>query len=620
MLSSTGSSITVNPATETGGWWFVGCGNGLLWGNFSFLDSDNEWYLQTNSTGYVLYLRITSGCDPSSHIVELKHRDWCVNLYYRNYILVTGINLRGGAVRILGNGNVLQNCAAQFLSHYMIISDGYLENGGTDQGGGVTINGNGNIVRGCTIGNTAGSGVFTSGVSNRITRNVIYNTDYSGTYASGIALHGTADIVTFNNAYCSGRDILRPEGIESDIRFNDLSEPGLLCTDVGVIYSWGIDGQNTRIAFNWVHDNNHPIPSPLIYLDDWDRNYIIDRNVCWNSGGDSGVRINGPAVGDLVYNNTLFNCANVGANDVDTWPNSNPDPAFWTNDIDQYSASNNLFLASSPQTQLGDWASDNFSLIPNAPAIDSGVVIPGFTDGYIGSAPDLGAYEFGSLPWAAGVESRPTYVITSAPGGTITITASPDATFYTLYTATNSSSSALWAPVTNTPSVQGDQWSVTLAGDNVTSYFQFQTNQESAWIYSVAPPAPTIAVQPPPTTVNYGGSAHVNVIAGGVGPLFYQWFNHGEAIAGATNSTLSVFAVPATNVGYYVVVSNAGGSVTSSVAPLTVRAPYQVAYWRMESQIEAPNNDGRSHVCRGGRCRHQQRGGDLCDWHPAGGD
>ncbi len=592
VLSSTGSSITVNPATETGGWWFVGCGNGLLWGNFSFLDSDNEWYLQTNSTGYVLYLRITSGCDPSSHIVELKHRDWCVNLYYRNYILVTGINLRGGAVRILGNGNVLQNCAAQFLSHYMIISDGYLENGGTDQGGGVTINGNGNIVRGCTIGNTAGSGVFTSGVSNRITRNVIYNTDYSGTYASGIALHGTADIVTFNNAYCSGRDILRPEGIESDIRFNDLSEPGLLCTDVGVIYSWGIDGQNTRIAFNWVHDNNHPIPSPLIYLDDWDRNYIIDRNVCWNSGGDSGVRINGPAVGDLVYNNTLFNCANVGANDVDTWPNSNPDPAFWTNDIDQYSASNNLFLASSPQTQLGDWASDNFSLIPNAPAIDSGVVIPGFTDGYIGSAPDLGAYEFGSLPWAAGVESRPTYVITSAPGGTITITASPDATFYTLYTATNSSSSALWAPVTNTPSVQGDQWSVTLAGDNVTSYFQFQTNQESAWIYSVAPPAPTIAVQPPPTTVNYGGSAHVNVIAGGVGPLFYQWFNHGQAIAGATNSTLSVFAVPATNVGYYVVVSNAGGSVTSSVAPLTVRAPYQVAYWRMESQIEAPNNAG----------------------------
>jgi hypothetical protein len=43
---------------------------------------------------------------------------------------------------------------------------------------------------------------------------------------------------------------------------------------------------------------------------------------------------------------------------------------------------------------------------------------------------------------------------------------------------------------------------------------------------------------------------------------------------------------------YAVVVSNAGGSVTSSVAPLTVLGPYPIAYWRMESQITAPNNEG----------------------------
>jgi hypothetical protein len=338
VLSSTGSTITVDSTTETGGWWFTGSGKGLLWGNPNFLNADNEWYLQTNATGFLLDLRITGGEDPTPHLVELKHRDWCVNLYYRNYITISGLNLRGGAVRMQGNGNILQNCQAQYLSHYMIISSGYLENGGTDQGGGVVINGDENIVRGCSIGNTAGSGVYTSGISNRITCNVIYNTDYSGTYASSIALHGQADIVTFNNAYCSGRDILRPEGIGSDIRFNDFSEPALLCTDVGVIYSWGINGQNTRIGYNWIHDNNFPTPSPLIYLDSWDLNYVVDHNVCWNSGGDSGIRVNAPAEGMLIYNNTLFNCANVGANDIDSWPNGNPDPAVWTNDIDQYSA------------------------------------------------------------------------------------------------------------------------------------------------------------------------------------------------------------------------------------------------------------------------------------------
>ena len=93
VLSSTGDTITVDPTTETGGWWFSGTGNGLLWGNRNFLNADNEWFLQTNSTGYTLYLRITGGTDPSSHTVEMKHRNWCVNLYYRNYITVSGLNL-----------------------------------------------------------------------------------------------------------------------------------------------------------------------------------------------------------------------------------------------------------------------------------------------------------------------------------------------------------------------------------------------------------------------------------------------------------------------------------------------------------------------------------------------
>jgi hypothetical protein len=55
---------------------------------------------------------------------------------------------------------------------------------------------------------------------------------------------------------------------------------------------------------------------------------------------------------------------------------------------------------------------------------------------------------------------------------------------------------------------------------------------------------------------------------------------------------LTVFPVAATNASYNVVVSNAGGSVTSSVAPLSVTAPYKISYWRMESQITAPNNEG----------------------------
>src|SRR5665213_780670 len=104
---------------------------------------------------------------------------------------------------------------------------------------------------------------------------------------------------------------------------------------------------------------------------------------------------------------------------------------------------------------------------------------------------------------------------------------------------------------------------------------------------------PYIASQPGPATTVNGGFASFSVTATGTTvPFSYQWFNNGQPIAGATNSTLSVFTVPFTNVNYYVVISNASGSVTSSVVALTGPAPYKVSYWRMESQIVAPNNAG----------------------------
>ena len=481
VLNSTGSTITVDPATETSAWWFTGSGSGFLWGNFSLLDADNEWHLQTNSAGNTLYVRITGGGNPSSHAVEIKRRNWCVDLNGRNYITVNGLNLWAGAARLKGNGNVLQNCQAQFLSHFMKISFGYLGDGGTEQGGGVTVSGNNNIVRGCTLFNTAGSGVNSSGSSNVITRNLIYNTDYSGTYACCIALNGSGEIVTFNTAHTTGRHIIQPGGTGSDIRFNDFYDPGLMCLDLGVIDVWGVNAQGvsgppTRIAYNWLHDNPLTINAPLIYLDNYDRNFVVDHNVCWNANGGSGIQVSGPTVGTKVYNNTLVNCDNIGAHPYDPYPADNPDPAFWTSDVYQYSVSNNLFLANAPQTQLVNWTNEDFRLKPNAAAINAGVVIPGFTDGYIGSAPDLGAYEAGSVAWNAGVGSRPTLIITNTGGGQLTLTASPDAAYYSLYTATNLTVLAFWNPATNMPFVSGNQWSVTLAtATNVTRFYRLQT-------------------------------------------------------------------------------------------------------------------------------------------------
>lgn len=82
---------------------------------------------------------------------------------------------------------------------------------------------------------------------------------------------------------------------------------------------------------------------------------------------------------------------------------------------------------------------------------------------------------------------------------------------------------------------------------------------------------PSITAPPLPQTVAIGVPATFNVGASGTPPLAYQWRFNGLAIGGATTTTFTVPAPQCADGGPYdVVVTNAGGSTTSSVALLTV--------------------------------------------------
>ena len=83
---------------------------------------------------------------------------------------------------------------------------------------------------------------------------------------------------------------------------------------------------------------------------------------------------------------------------------------------------------------------------------------------------------------------------------------------------------------------------------------------------------PQITQQPLSQTVLAGTTATLSVTASGEGPLDYQWGFGGTNLAGATNAALTLANVRLNQAGSYrVVVSNAGGVVTSSPATLTVR-------------------------------------------------
>ena len=86
--------------------------------------------------------------------------------------------------------------------------------------------------------------------------------------------------------------------------------------------------------------------------------------------------------------------------------------------------------------------------------------------------------------------------------------------------------------------------------------------------------APSITAQPAGQTVTVGQTATFTVAATGTAPLRYQWRKNGVAVAGMASSSYTTPVITTADNGaqFTVVLSNSVGSVTSSVAMLTVTA------------------------------------------------
>jgi hypothetical protein len=116
-----------------------------------------------------------------------------------------------------------------------------------------------------------------------------------------------------------------------------------------------------------------------------------------------------------------------------------------------------------------------------------------------------------------------------------------------------------------------------LSSNEVAELFVFESNPTSP---------PIITNQPSDFYATGNQPASFNVSVTGNRPLAYQWQFNGTNLLNATNSTLSFTAVKQSNLGQYdVIVTNAYGSVTSSIANLFMypylNNPFNgvVTYW-----------------------------------------
>jgi hypothetical protein len=111
--------------------------------------------------------------------------------------------------------------------------------------------------------------------------------------------------------------------------------------------------------------------------------------------------------------------------------------------------------------------------------------------------------------------------------------------------------------------------------------------RDAGWLDEVffTPDPPVITQQPVPYRVLPAGvNTSFGVAASGVGPFGYQWFKNDAPMTGRTQSTLTLTNLTRRDSAtYFVKVSNAGGSTTSSNAVLKVLVPQRLSGIRVKA-------------------------------------
>jgi hypothetical protein len=397
-------------------------------GPLSSLDSPTEWWYG----GGQLYLWLPGSDAPATHAIEAKRRQVGFDLTDRQFIRLENVCFFATGLSLANAFQcVVDHCQFQYVSHFVTIKSGW----DTRDDLGIVIGGHDNVLENSIIRYSAGNGVAVLGSHNTVTNCYIRGADYAGTDSTGIRVTGDHQIVTDNTVTETARAGLLNRVLKaSRILRNDISEFSMWTQDTGGTYCWQTDGQGTEIAYNRVHDATDTFLAGRlggrrvtsgIYLDNGSPNFIVHHNLIYNV--DEGMRLNDPSLSNQIYNNTVENNA-VGLGIAGG------------GDLHSTRIVNNIFhgaiehpngatieknLASGIDPLFASPIDGDFTLRPGSPAVDAGEVLPPYTDGYRGNAPDIGAFEQSVQPWKAGadfVPAQPVGVVASPTDSGVAVT------------------------------------------------------------------------------------------------------------------------------------------------------------------------------------------------------
>ncbi len=386
-----------------------GYGNGedgteyYLMGKLAALDFPGEWYY--DKAAGQLYLRTTGSDDPAGHTIEYKARNLAFDLYNKSSIVVRGVKLFAASIDTTdGSGNLIDGINAKYVTDY------YLSPGLTS---GICLCGTNDTMKNSEIAYSSGSLVTLQKDNNKLINNLVHDATYGGfVFNSAIEVLGRGHLVSNNTGYHAGRSLIGGEFFASVIQYNDFHHANYFAHDTAMLYTAHNDLGNSEIHHNWLHDNvfrsnGEGTWTGGVYLDESSANALIYNNVTWNLGF-VGVAVNHLSNFVHVYNNTTYDFSGIRVSEPgygldaygDRIQNNIATQELGTGATSIGAVFSNNFASGDPQ--YVDPTRDDFHLRGGSPAKDAGTPVRGITEGFQGTAPDIGAYESGGADWTAG--------------------------------------------------------------------------------------------------------------------------------------------------------------------------------------------------------------------------
>jgi hypothetical protein len=401
------------------------------------LDSPGEWLL--DSANNKLYLYTPNGTSPSNFTVRVKQRNYGFTGTGLNYVQIKGLDFFGCMARLKNSNNCLyENCDFNYPNFWINLrpSDGAME----WQDEYVSIVGSSNTIRNCRsyYASNSGFGVTSawgrtdtgSTVENCLVENASWFGEHNcpGISISALSWQGVASNFTGRNNTVRnvGAIGIFFNAIPSLLEYNEVDNACKIgFQDSTAVYTTG-DSAGSKVRYNWVHDivpyKNNTGPEGYwgngigIRVDDSGNPIELYNNAVWNVGG-AGINLKG----DLhkVYNNVVLNVGSLvtypayimmqdqgaGAQNASSQVYNNFSKNILRNWNGQAFAAGTQVgtnrTANDPLTQFVDPNKRDFR--PKATGvIDKGTILTGYTDGYLGTAPDIGVYENGAAYWIPG--------------------------------------------------------------------------------------------------------------------------------------------------------------------------------------------------------------------------